>query len=95
MTFLYPDQPSQPEAAPNLLTTPPRTYDGEIIRHIVIGSPEAVRDAIYVLHNKRYADQALWTKLIPIGEAGVRITPNEGQVLSYLMRPRSLDVPTG
>ncbi len=94
MTFLYPELPPT-EAAPTVLTTPDPGPNGEIIRHIIIGSPAGVRETIHLLHNKRYVEQSLWTQLIDIGEGGVRITQKEGQVLSYLVRQRSLDVPMG
>ncbi len=92
MTFLYPELPPT-EAAPTVLTTPEPGPNGEIIRHVLIGSPEGVREAIHLLHNRRYVDQSLWTQLIAIGKGGVTITQKEGQVLSYLVRQRSLDLP--
>ncbi len=94
MTFLYPELPSN-EAAPTVLTTPSPAPNGEIIRHIIIGSPEGVREAIHKLHVRRYVEQSLWTQLIAIGEGGIKITRNEGEVLSYLVRQRSLDGPIG
>ncbi|MGB3615762.1 MAG: hypothetical protein WBA10_18345 [Elainellaceae cyanobacterium] len=110
MTFLYPERPST-EAASILLPTDgapilerqtsqerspqPPNPNGEIIRHILIGSPEGIREAIHLLHLKRYVEQSLWTQLIKIGDDGVKITHKEGQVLSYLTRQRSLDVPLG
>ncbi len=103
MTFLYPERP-QPEAAPDALateaaptriTTPDPGPSGEVVHHIIIGSPEAVRETIHRLHLKRYVEQAMWTGPIEIGPNGVNITQSQGQVLFYLMRLRSLDVPTG
>lgn len=125
MTFLYPEQPPQGEAAQRLLTSEPPLPpygqvsreqlppspkpinptcpnsppdpgpSGEIIRHVLIGSPEGVRATIYRLHDCRYVEQAQWTGPVKIGPSGVHITPNEGQILYYLMRLRSLDIPTG
>ncbi|MGF1516161.1 MAG: hypothetical protein ACFB5Z_21025 [Elainellaceae cyanobacterium] len=103
MTFLYPERP-QPEAAPDALATestpvrltaPDPGPSGEVVRHILIGSPEAVRETIYRLHIKRYVEQAMWTGPVKIGPSGVQITHEEGQILYYLMRLRSLDVPAG
>ncbi|MGF1514524.1 MAG: hypothetical protein ACFB5Z_12650 [Elainellaceae cyanobacterium] len=93
MTFLYPEQPPS-GAAPTVLTTPDPGPSGEVVRHIIIGSPEAVRETIHVLHLRRYVEQAMWTGPVAIGPDGVKITQTEGQVLYYLMRLRSLDVPT-
>ncbi|MGB3613522.1 MAG: hypothetical protein WBA10_06975 [Elainellaceae cyanobacterium] len=61
------------------------------LRHIIIGSPEGVRHAIERLHLLQYVEGRLWTPLIPITEQGIRITPAQGQVLSYLVlqRPRA------
>ncbi|MGB3613165.1 MAG: hypothetical protein WBA10_05170 [Elainellaceae cyanobacterium] len=92
MTFLYPERPLT-EAAPALLDISQPVANGEIIRHILIGSPEGVREAIHVLHIRRYVEQGLWSGLVAIGEKGVTITQTEGQVLSYLIRQRSLDRP--
>jgi len=92
MTFLYPELPPS-GAAPTVLTTPQPGPSDEYVRHILIGSPEALRETIYVLHQRRYVEQALWTGPVAIGPSGVQITRNEGQVLFYLMRRRSLDVP--
>ncbi len=93
MTFLYPELP-QSEAAPTLLATPDPGPSGEVIRHVIIGSPEGVRETIHRLHIKRYVEQAMWTGPIEIGPSGVNITPSQGQILFYMMRLRSLDVLT-
>lgn len=96
MTFLYPELPLTSEAAPAVPTTLPTGPSGEIIRHILIGSPAGVRETIRLIHLRRYfIDQSFWTGPVAIGPDGVKITRNEGQVLAYLMRRRSLDVPAG
>ena len=81
--------------APNPVTQPvlklsaPAPGSGkEYLHHILIGSPEAVKDAIKLLHVLRYVEGRRWTPLIAIREQGIRITPNKGEVLSYLMRQR-------
>ncbi len=100
MTFLYPELP-QPEAAPDmlateaaptLLTPPDPGPSSEVVRHILIGSPEGVRETIYRLHLKRYVEPVRWTGPIEIGPSGVHITQSQGQVLFYLMRLRSLEI---
>ena len=68
---------------------------GEIIRHIIVGSPEAIRETIYRLHMLRYVEHPQWTGPIEIGPSGIHITPDQGQMLAYLMRLRALDAPTG
>ena len=94
------DAPDTPPADPSPLTTPaldlvypdPGSRD-EYIRHILIGSPQGVQGTIYLLQARHYVDHAQWSGPIAIGEAGVRITRQEGQVMAYLMRRRSLDIP--
>ncbi|MGF1537386.1 MAG: hypothetical protein ACFB4J_13025 [Elainellaceae cyanobacterium] len=108
MTFLYPELPADREASASCgqvsqehSSSPPKPIDqtcpdpsnGEIIRHILIGSPEGVREAIHILHVRRYVEQCLWSDLVKIGEQGVKISRTEGEVLSYLVRQRSLDRP--
>ncbi len=68
------------------LTRPDPETDDEYLHHIIIGSPKAVEDTIKLLHVLQYVENRRWTPLIPIREQGLRITPNEGQVLSYLVR---------
>lgn len=91
--------PDTPPAASDPLTTPALDLvypdpgpNGEYIRHILIGSPQGVQETIYLLQARRYVDHAQWSGPVAIGEAGVRITRQEGQVMAYLMRRRSLDI---
>lgn len=90
MTFPYPERP-QTEAAPVVLTTPQPRHGEEYIRHLLIGSPEAIRGTIHLLQARRYVDHALWSGPLPVGESGIHITHDEGQAIAYLMRRRSLD----
>ena len=60
------------------------------LRHLLIGSPEGVRHAIERLHVLQYVEHRLWTPLITVPEQGIRITPAQGQVLSYLVQQRPL-----
>jgi hypothetical protein len=62
----------------------------ERLRHLVIGSPEGVRGAINHLHLLRYAEQREWSRLVTIPESGILITPEQGEVFSYLLRYRQL-----
>jgi hypothetical protein len=62
----------------------------ERLRHLVIGSPDGVRGAINHLHLLRYAEQREWSRLVTIPESGILITPEQGEVFSYLLRYRQL-----
>ncbi|MGC1309672.1 MAG: hypothetical protein WA885_20815 [Phormidesmis sp.] len=44
------------------------------IRHILLGSPDAVRQTIHLLHILRYAETILWTPVLTIAEP-VILTP--------------------
>ncbi len=91
MTFLYPEQPLNPEAALLRLAEPPPHPDGEVVRHILIGSREGIRETIHLMHiNRYYVEQGLWTGPVAIRPDGVRLSRREGQVLAYLMRQRGL-----
>ena len=69
----------------------PRPQPGrEQLRHLVIGSPEGVRGAINHLHLLRYAEQREWSRLVTIPESGILITPEQGEVFTYLLRYRHL-----
>lgn len=50
----------------------------EPIRHLLYGSPEAVRRTILLLHQLGYAEPGLWSRLQP--------TSTPGQVMSVLVR---------
>lgn len=63
----------------------------EPLRHIIIGSPAGVRGAIHHLHLLRYADPLQWSKQFPVPPSGLQITPEQGEVFSYLLRYRQLD----
>lgn len=47
----------------------------ETVRHMVFGSPDAVRLTIQDLHRRRYAEPNDWSKLLPTGR------PNEVMVI--------------
>jgi hypothetical protein len=53
-----------------------------------MGSPAGVRSAIHQLHVLRYAEQREWSQLLTIPPAGIVLTPNQGEVMSYLIRQR-------
>ncbi len=78
------DADPAPESILKLSAADPDSAD-EYLHHIIIGSPLAVERAIRMLHVLRYVEQHRWTPQIPVREEGLRITPHEGQVLSYLL----------
>lgn len=76
-------------ATPLLLPSLPIQRDRDPIRHILIGSPTSVRQTIHTLHVLHYVEQSFWSRLITVPETGILITPNQGEVISYLVRDRA------
>ncbi|PSN18757.1 hypothetical protein C7271_10865 [filamentous cyanobacterium CCP5] len=72
--------------SPLLLANPKTQPERERLLHLVIGSPEGVRSVIHALHVLRYAEQATWSQAIVIPQAGMLITPEQGEVFSLLRR---------
>jgi hypothetical protein len=58
----------------------------EILRHILLGSPGAVRQTIHLLHSLHYAETLLWSPIMAIEEPLI-ITPEQGDAMSLLCRP--------
>ncbi|MCG8362331.1 MAG: hypothetical protein MJA27_03240 [Pseudanabaenales cyanobacterium] len=75
---------------PVQLANPSAQPGRERLRHLIIGSPEGVRSAIKSLHVLNYAEQHLWSQLITVPASGILITPEQGEVFSYLVRDRQL-----
>jgi len=80
------------QAVPEGVTseTPNPQPGREQLRHLVIGSPEGVRGAMNHLHLLQYAEQREWSRLVSMPESGMLITPEQGEVFSYLLRYRQL-----
>lgn len=57
----------------------------ETLRHILLGSPGAVRQTIHLLHSLHYAETALWSPIVAIEEAMI-ITPVQGEAMSLLRK---------
>ena len=57
----------------------------EPIRHILIGSPVAVRQTIHLLHTLNYAETILWTPLMDT-KRRIVIAPERGEVMSLLRK---------
>ena len=75
---------------PILLSAPKPRPGRELLRHIVLGSREGVDEAVKQLHLLRYAEQFEWSRAIAIPETGILITPNQGDVLRYLVQWRAI-----
>ena len=63
----------------------------ERLRHLIMGSREGVHSAIKSLHKLNYAEQHLWSQLIAIPASGIVLTPEQGEMFSYLVRDRRLE----
>ena len=57
----------------------------ESVRHILLGSPEAVRQTIHLLHTLHYAETVLWSPVLTVEESLV-IAPKSGEAMSLLRR---------
>lgn len=64
-----------------------RPIQKEELRHILIGSPGAIRQTIYLLHSLNYSEPALWSPIMSVGKQMI-ITPEQGESMS--LRRRSL-----
>ena len=79
--------PQPPEHQAPLQLTNPETRPGrEQLRHLIIGSPHGVRSTIQTLHVLNYVEQSRWSQLLTIPDSGIVITPQQGEVMSYLLR---------
>ena len=73
---------AQPRA--QLGAQPPRhRCQNEELRHILLGSPEAIRQTIHQLHVLSYAESLLWSPVTTVGEQLV-ITRAQGEAMSLL-----------
>lgn len=59
--------------------------DREILRHILLGSPGAVRQTIHLLHSLHYAETVLWSPVMTVEEQLI-ITPAQGEAMSLLRK---------
>lgn len=64
---------------------PDGTSPKEHIRHILLGSPEAIRQTIHLLHTLHYADTLLWTPIVTI-EDPLIISPAQSEAISLLRK---------
>ncbi|HIK31750.1 MAG TPA: hypothetical protein IGS17_17905 [Oscillatoriales cyanobacterium M59_W2019_021] len=73
-----PDRLPDKAKAPTCLIQNPPTPQKEPLKHLLIGSPHAVRSAIHALHVLGYAEVGAWSPFLPTG--------NPGEVMSILIR---------
>ncbi len=66
-------------------STPHGNPQREPLRHILLGSPAAVRQTIHLLHVLNYAETVLWSPILAIEEPLI-ITPAQGEAMSLLQK---------
>ena len=59
---------------------------GESIRHILVGSPDAIRQTIHRLHSLGYVESLLWSPILVI-EDSVTLTSAQGEAMSLVRKP--------
>ena len=64
---------------------PSGTLPREFLRHILLGSPEAVRQTIHLLHRLNYSETVLWNPVLAVEESLI-ITPAQGEAMSLLRK---------
>ena len=62
-----------------------RSHQKDRLRHILLGSPEEIRQAIHQLHVLNYVEPILWSPIMAVGNRLV-ITPEQGEAMSLLRR---------
>ncbi|MBE9062901.1 hypothetical protein IQ256_18235 [cf. Phormidesmis sp. LEGE 11477] len=62
-----------------------RETQREELRHILLGSPGAIRQAIHQLHVLHYVEPILWSPISAVGDR-IIITPEQGAAISLLRR---------
>ena len=65
--------------------TPTDNTSREPLRHILLGSPAAVRQTIHLLHTLYYAETVLWSPIMTTEERLI-ITPAQGEAMSLLRK---------
>ncbi|MBD2113796.1 MULTISPECIES: hypothetical protein [Cyanophyceae] len=90
LPYLVSSSQNREATSPLLLSNPSAQPGRERLRHLVLGSPEGVQGAINHLHLLNYAECLEWSRLFTIPASGILITPEQGEVFSYLLRYRQL-----
>ena len=60
--------------------------NGETIRHILLGTPSAIRQTRHLLHNLRYVEISQWSPLVELVNQQVILTAQQGEQMSLLTR---------
>ncbi len=87
-TDLLNSDPEGRQTAPAALRIEPgfsSSSHREELRHILLGSPEAIRQTIHQLHVLNYAETVLWSPVMPVGEQ-IILTTTQGEAISLLRR---------
>ena len=79
------DQPTLAPLPALARITPVESDSRKPLRHILLGSPAAVRQAIHLLHILHYAETVLWSPIMTTEEPLI-ITPAQGEAVSLLRR---------
>ncbi|MBD2108704.1 hypothetical protein [Nodosilinea sp. FACHB-13] len=90
LPYLVSSSQNREATSPLLLSNPAAQPGRERLRHLVIGSSDGVQGAINHLHLLNYAERLEWSRLFTIPASGILITPEQGEVFSYLLRYRQL-----
>ena len=77
--------PSSAEAMTLTEFAPAGGVPREVLRHILLGSPEAVRQTIHLLHRLNYSETVLWSPVMAVEESLI-ITPAQGEAMSLLRK---------
>ena len=89
--FHQPEPNQRPENEPLALPTPliPISAEGrpprEALRHILLGSPEAIEQTIHLLYRLNYTEPGLWSPIAAVGDRLI-ITAAQGEAMSLLRR---------
>lgn len=84
--FVQGDRAEATSVQVELSASPAPEREGERLRHILLGSPAAVRQTIHLLHRLRYIETVQWSPLIDIPNNRLVITAKPGEVMSLLTR---------
>ena len=74
-----------PAAIPLTQLAADGTASREFVRHILLGSPDAVQQTIHLLHRLHYSETVLWTPVMTVTEP-LTIAPAQGEAMSLLRK---------
>ena len=76
----------QPEPGHVRESETPSRPDPTPIRHLLIGTPDAVQHTIHRLHNLHYAEVSFWSPAIVLPNQELILTVNPREVMRILVR---------